>query len=407
MPPRASTGSGRSASGKPVRRTARLGHPTPVASGIRRHLAGLDGCRHKRLTVRRLASTRLWRPGALARFRKRLQRLGPQDAAGLCAQPHCPDHPWVTSHPEFYIPGSEGDLAQQPQNYIRMDTADGPDPGLRPRSLFFRLARHAAAQLRQSRLQEAMIGELLHRRPMRRRPLRHGHARPAGRLRAHLGRSLAAPGHPSSHVAKRSAERSHPDFRFMAEVYWDLEWTLQQQGFDYAYDKRLYDRLRERHARPVREHFHAGLDYQDKLDPLPGEPRRAAGRGHVSPDPSSRSRDHVSLARPAILPSGPVRGMSDRISPHLGRGPWKPTDCSCQNFTSGCWRLGRPVRDGQWQLLNAARLGRQSDPGAFVAFAWEGDAGQRLLTAVNYGPTQGQSDVELPPGWQGRDLRLH
>jgi hypothetical protein len=36
-----------------------------------------------------------------------------------------------------------------------------------------------------------------------------------------------------------------PDFCFMAEVYWDLEWTLQQQGFDYAYDKRLYDRLRE------------------------------------------------------------------------------------------------------------------------------------------------------------------
>jgi hypothetical protein len=28
-------------------------------------------------------------------------------------------------------------------------------------------------------------------------------------------------------------------FLFMAEVYWDLEWTLQQQGFDYAYDKRL------------------------------------------------------------------------------------------------------------------------------------------------------------------------
>ncbi len=40
---------------------------------------------------------------------------------------------------------------------------------------------------------------------------------------------------------------------------------MQQQGFDYAYDKRLYDRLREGHARPVREHFHAGLDYLDKL----------------------------------------------------------------------------------------------------------------------------------------------
>jgi hypothetical protein len=51
----------------------------------------------------------------------------------------------------------------------------------------------------------------------------------------------------------------------MAEVYWDMEWTLQQQGFDYAYDKRLYDRLREGHAVAVREHFYAGLDYQDKL----------------------------------------------------------------------------------------------------------------------------------------------
>ena len=29
----------------------------------------------------------------------------------------------------------------------------------------------------------------------------------------------------------------------MAEAYWDLEWALQQQGFDYCYDKRLYDRL--------------------------------------------------------------------------------------------------------------------------------------------------------------------
>jgi hypothetical protein len=40
---------------------------------------------------------------------------------------------------------------------------------------------------------------------------------------------------------------------------------MQQLGFDYVYDKRLYDRLRESHAPPVREHFQAGLDYQNKL----------------------------------------------------------------------------------------------------------------------------------------------
>src|SRR6185503_4608391 len=65
--------------------------------------------------------------------------------------------------------------------------------------------------------------------------------------------------------ATRQVRERATDFCFMAEVYWDLEWTLQQQGFDYAYDKRLYDRRHEGHAHPVREHFHAGLDYQDKL----------------------------------------------------------------------------------------------------------------------------------------------
>ena len=65
----------------------------------------------------------------------------------------------------------------------------------------------------------------------------------------------------------------------MAEVYWDMEWTLQQQGFDYTYDKSLYDRLCEGHARAVREHFHADLDYQDKLARFlenHDEPRAAA-----------------------------------------------------------------------------------------------------------------------------------
>ena len=46
-------------------------------------------------------------------------------------------------------------------------------------------------------------------------------------------------GRPSS---PRSAH-AHPGFLFLAEAYWDLEWALQQQGFDFCYDKRLYDRL--------------------------------------------------------------------------------------------------------------------------------------------------------------------
>jgi hypothetical protein len=51
----------------------------------------------------------------------------------------------------------------------------------------------------------------------------------------------------------------------MAEAYWDLEWELQQQGFDYCYDKRLYDRLEKEGAESVRLHLQADMAYQEKL----------------------------------------------------------------------------------------------------------------------------------------------
>ena len=110
----------------------------------------------------------------------------------------------------------------------------------------------------------------------------------------------------------RACASRRPGFCFMAEVYWDLEWTLQQQGFDYAYDKRLYDRLRDGHARPVREHFHAGLDYQNKLARFlenHDEPRAAA----TFPPGRSRGRGghHVPVARAALLSSGTIRGAQE------------------------------------------------------------------------------------------------
>ena len=36
------------------------------------------------------------------------------------------DHPWVSIHPEYYVQGSEALLAGAPQNYLRVETAQGP-----------------------------------------------------------------------------------------------------------------------------------------------------------------------------------------------------------------------------------------------------------------------------------------
>ena len=68
----------------------------------------------------------------------------------------------------------------------------------------------------------------------------------------------------------RRARARREGFLFMAEVYWDLEWTVQHQGFDYAYDKRLYDRLGDGHARPVRRTSFPGRHgFPAEVSPIP------------------------------------------------------------------------------------------------------------------------------------------
>jgi hypothetical protein len=197
----------------------------------------------------------------------------------------------------------------------------------------------------------------------------------------------------------------------MAEVYWDMEWTLQQQGFDYAYDKRLYDRLRERHARPVREHFHAGLDYQDKLARFlenHDEPRAAA----TFPAGAHQAAAVITFLSPGLrfFHQGQFEGRTRRISPHLHRGPIEPVNTHLQSFYDRLLSLVRhPVlRDGAWRLLDCASAwegNRTCD--SFVAFAWEGGDGQRLLAVVNYSASRGQCFVRVPfQGLGGSTFRL-
>jgi len=191
-----------------------------------------------------------------------------------------------------------------------------------------------------------------------------------------------------------------PDFCFMAEVYWDLEWTLQQQGFDYTYDKRLYDRLREGHARPVREHFWADLDYQNKMARFlenHDEPRAAA----AFPPGMHEAAAAITFLSPGLrfFHQGQFEGWKKRISPHLGRGPCEPANETLRPFYERLLTVLREtvVRDGHWQLLECAPAWEGNwTCNCFVAFAWQGPGDGRLLVAVNYAPNQSQCRVRLP-----------
>ena len=334
---------------------------------------------------------------ALARIRQRLRDRGLRLMLDFVPNHMAPDHPWVEEHPEYFVAGTESDLAQAPHNYTRLRVRGGERVLALGRDPYF-AGWPDTLQLDYSNpaTQEAMRGELLRiagqcdgvRCDMAMLVLPDVFERTWGR-RAQLF-------WPDTTRAVRERNRG---FCFMAEVYWDREWDMQQQGFDYTYDKRLYDRLREGHARPVREHLLAGLDYQDKLARFMenhDEPRAAA----TFPLEMHQAAALVTYLSPGLrfFHQGQFEGRRKRISPHLVRGPVEPVEDAVQRFYDRVLSVLRLayVRDGQWRQLECvpAWEGNWTWDG-FLAFAWQRDD-RCLIVVVNYAGNQGQCYVRLP-----------
>ncbi|HET9218339.1 MAG TPA: alpha-amylase family glycosyl hydrolase [Terriglobia bacterium] len=355
------------------------------------------------------ASRRLGGDAALARLRSRLRERGLKLMLDFVPNHMAIDHPWITTHPEYLIGGTEEDLQRAPLNYTRVLKGSAQRILAHGRDPYFP-GWPDTVQLDYSNptTREAMLTEL---------------QKIAGQcdgVRCDMAmlvlpevfeRTWARRPEPFWPRAIQQVRDRHPGFCFMAEVYWDLEWTLQQQGFDYTYDKRLYDRLREGHARPVREHFHAGLDYQDKLSRFlenHDEPRAAATFSREIHEAAAI----ITFLSPGLrfFHQGQFEGRKKRISPHLVRAPGEVKDDRLETFYNRLLGVLRnpTLREGKWQLMDCARAWDDNwTSDGFVIFAWTGPRGERFLVTVNYTGNQGQCYVRLPfEDLRGQSVRL-
>jgi hypothetical protein len=360
-------------------------------------------------------------PDALARIRQRLAERRVRLMLDFVPNHTAPDHPWAHDHPEFYVHGSEEDLAREPGNYVRVSTrhgtrvlAHGKDPYFPgwPDTLQVNY-RHPALRQAMREVLERIAAQCDGVRcDMSMLVLPDVIARTWG-PRARPADGNAPVDEPFWPEAIDHVRGKQPGFVFMAEAYWDLEWALQQQGFDYTYDKRLYDRLHAQDAAAVRGHLLADPEFQRKSVRFlenHDEPRAAA----AFPSRVHRAAAVLVFLVPGLrfLHEGQRSGRRLRASNHLRRRTPEPVDVELRDFYNrllACVR--RPeVRDGAWTLL-ACQPAWQDNPTweRFIAYSWE-QGGRRLLVTVNYGPTPGQCYVRLPfsdlPGrtWQLRDL---
>ena len=188
-------------------------------------------------------------------------------------------------------------------------------------------------------------------------------------------------------------KRAHPDLLFIAEAYWDMEWTLQQQGFDHCYDKRLYDRLAHEPAEAVRGHLQADAALPGAADPLHREPRRAARGRDVRPGAGARGRGRrLDAAGRAAVPRRPARGRRAHIPVFLGRGPDEPPDEDLRAFYERLLRAvaDSDLRDGDWRLCDVSGWPDNDSHRRLVAWCWS-TRRVRHLVVVNLGDAPAQA----------------
>jgi len=344
---------------------------------------------------------------ALARVRERLAKRGLKLLLDFVPNHTARDHHWVSEHPEYYIHGSEDDREHAPQNFAKAPAgrgargeiilAYGRDPYFAGWPDTFQLNyRHAG-------FREAQIAEL------------GSIAQRCDGVRCDMAMllqpqiiqktwgDLSRPSDGSTPKdnpfwleAIPAIKRRHPQFTFIAEVYWDMEWELQQAGFDFTYDKRLYDRLVAGWAMPVREHLMADEGYQDRsLRFLENHDEPRAAATFLPPIQKAAAVAAFTARGMRFFHEGQLDGRRVHVSMHLGRRPWEAPNEELRAFYGRLFDVLKraELHEGEWQLapVRTAWQGNATYQQLIVSSWQSGD--RRLLVAVNYGGVQAQGYV--------------
>lgn len=336
-------------------------------------------------------------PDGLAIARRELSHRGINLILDFVPNHVAPDHPWLSEHPEFFIRGTAEDLCNDPRSFA--DTcgcicACGRDPyfpawpdvlqlnALHPdlRAAVIDTVSDIASQCDGIRCDMAML-----------------------MLNAVFERTWGARSGPRPSTEYwvdviSTIKRRHPGFLFIAEAYWDLEWELQQQGFDFCYDKKLYDRLEHANAESIRLHLCADLAYQGKLLRFienHDEPRAA----HTF----SEARERAAALTIATLPGsrlfheGQFEGRKERLPVFLARRPPESSNPNLERFyRSLLLAIDRPVfRTGAWCLCDRTGWVDNASYQNLVAWTWH-DQDERYLVVVNLSDCTSQARIQMP-----------
>lgn len=305
-----------------------------------------------------------------------------------------PDHPWTTTNPEFYIPGdslNEGSAILCGSRLL----AKGRDPFFPPwpdvvqlnafhdgyREKAIHVLLDMASQCDGVRCDMAML--LLNE------VFENTWGNRAGKR-------------PREEFWSRAIENvkeKYPSFLFLAEVYWGKEEELLKLGFDYCYDKVLYDILRQGEVPALRDHLSKKRDFQDHLLRFleNHDEERAA---FVFPFEQLKAANVITATLPGALMfyQGQWEGKRRKIPVYASEAPREEPDKEMEAFYRWLSSLKKSevLRKGRWELLPPFQVWSDNTSGEnLMAWLWSYGPG-RLLVIVNYSARPAQGRLSLP-----------
>lgn len=341
-------------------------------------------------------------PQGLAAAREALAKHGIRLILDFVPNHVASDHPWVHDHPEYFIQGNADDAKNDPASFIEVGKtvfACGRDPYFPAWSDVLQLNAFNSG-LRKAVIETiAKIAEQCDgiRCDMAMLMLNGIFEKTWG------ARASSKPSEDYWTTIIASIKPNQPHFKFIAEAYWDMEWSLQQQGFDFCYDKKLYDRMEHADAESVRLHLLADLSYQQRLIRFienHDEPRAAA----TFPGGKERAAALAILTLPGarLLHEGQFEGLKVRLPVFLARRAAEPVDHDLEAFYRRLLQeTNRDVfRNGDWQLCERGGWPDNSSYQNILVWCWAKDE-ERFLVIINFSGTTSSALVRIP--WN--DLR--
>jgi len=307
------------------------------------------------------------------------------------------DHPWILEHPEYFIQGSADDFARDPSAFYRAETFSGTRLIARAKDPYFPPWRDVAQLNHFHPPMRAALLDVLREIAKHCDGFRCDMAMLVlNDIFAKTWESHLAGSAPPAREFWPDVRSALPDAILLAESYWGTERRLIDLGFNFAYDKPLYDALRADDPSKVRACISGDFAYQNHLARfLENHDEERSAADFSSEELLAVATLIATLPGLRFYYQGQLEGRRIRLPIALSHAASEPADPAIENRYRQLLRISNEqvFHAGAWRRLDAEDIA-DGTASNLIVYDWQTENCWKLIV-VNLVNAASQARIHL------------